>query len=262
MVERVSEVERELAGGNASTGVVRVGDTVRKPWREGTPAMVEFMAAVRAAGVDVPQVLGRDEQGRQVIEFVEGSLALDLPPLSIGDLERVGRIVRAIHDASDGFVPLTTPHWECAIPSPGRDLICHGDLAPWNLIVGERWVVIDWDGSAPSTRLWDLAYSAQAFTLNDPTRPPTEAADCLAAFIRGYGADRALRTALPATMTTRVAAMHDLLRCSHTTGAEPWATMYVTGHGDHWAAALEYVASHQSHWVESLTVRQSGAPVD
>jgi hypothetical protein len=63
------------------------------------------MGALRSAGVDVPEVLGRDEQGRQVLELVPGALALDLEPLAVDDPALVGGIVRAIHDASEGFVP-------------------------------------------------------------------------------------------------------------------------------------------------------------
>jgi thiamine kinase-like enzyme len=36
--------------------------------------------------------------------------------------------------------------------APDReDLICHHDLAPWNLVRdGDRWVFIDWDGACPA----------------------------------------------------------------------------------------------------------------
>jgi len=54
---------------------VRIGSTFRKPWTESTPSVFEFMTAVREAGVDVPAVVGQDEQGRQVIEFIPGRLA-------------------------------------------------------------------------------------------------------------------------------------------------------------------------------------------
>lgn len=249
----MSETEHELTGGNATDGVVRIGETVRKPWSAGTPSVIEFMGAVRSAGVDVPAVLGRDDQGRQVLELIPGALAMDLEPLSVRDLARVGGIVRAIHDASEGFVPTVAAHWESAIASPGSDLICHGDLAPWNLIIGSRWVFIDWDGSGPSTRLWDLAYAAQSFTLNHPDVAPEQAAERLAAFVAGYGADEALRAALPNAMVQRVAAMYDLLRSSHATGVQPWAAMHVSGHGAHWRAALEYVDSNHELWNRVLT---------
>lgn len=133
--------ELHLAGGNASGAVVRVGSTVRKPWTESSKSVHAFMEAVRAQGVDVPAPLGRDEHGRQVIEFVPGQLAMHTN-LTLAELRRVGAIVRAIHDASADFVPARDAVWDTAIPAPGAEMVCHNDLAPWNLIVGERWVFI------------------------------------------------------------------------------------------------------------------------
>lgn len=245
--------EQVLTGGNATDGgVVRVGATVRKPWTSSTPSVVEFMAAIRGAGVDVPQVFGRDEQGRQVIEFVPGPLALDAGPLTHAELHRVGAMVRVIHDASETYIPATDAGWTTAIPAPGVELICHNDLAPWNLIIGDRWVFIDWDAAAPSTRLWDLAYAAGAFTLSDAGQPPREAAQNLAAFIDGYDADESLREALPAALGRRAAAMHHLLESAHRSGREPWGSMYADGHGEHWRAATDYAKRHHELWAETL----------
>lgn len=175
--------EEPLPGGNVASTVVRVGATVRKPWTAATASVVDFVAALRRAGVDLPEPLGRDAQGRQVQEFVPGIRAIEAPPLSRLDLCRVGRIVRRIHDASMPYTPPADAVWESAIPAPGAELICHNDLAPWNLILGERWVFIDADAAGPSTRVWDLAYAAQAFTLNDPSREPRAAAGDLAALV-------------------------------------------------------------------------------
>ena len=246
------EQEHPLAGGNVAAGVVRVGSTVRKPWSASTPSVVEFMTAVREHGVDVPMVLGRDELGRQMLEHIPGRLALEADPLTERELGRVGGIVRAIHDASEQFRPSAGACWTTAIPAPGNDIVCHNDLAPWNLIIGERWVFIDWDAAAPSTRLWDLAFSAQAFTLSDHTQPADEAARRLAAFVDGYRADDSLRAQLPATMQLRTAAMYELLRSSHKARREPWGSMYVDGHGVHWSTVREYVTRHQEVWAEAL----------
>ncbi len=170
------EHEQKLTGGNVAAGVVRIGRTVRKPWTPATPSVHAYLTAVRREGVDVPRALGRDDRGRQIIEYVPGRLALDPDPLSLDGLARVGGLIRGIHDASATFQPGADARWDTAIATPGDELVCHNDLAPWNLIVGERWVFIDWDGAAPSTRLWDLAYAAQAFTLNDPAEVPRVAA--------------------------------------------------------------------------------------
>lgn len=244
--------ERVLSGGNASGEVVIAGGTVRKPWTIATAHVHEFMAAVRAAGVDVPGTLGRDDRGRQILEYVPGRLAIDAGPLTRAELRRVGAMVRAIHDASEAFVAKPDASWQTAIAAPGAELICHNDLAPWNLIIGERWVFIDWDAAAPSTRLWDLAYAAQAFALNAVERSPEVAALELAAFVGGYGAESALRAALPEAMEHRTAAMLELLRVGHERGDEPWASMFAQGHGAHWARVTRYVADHRAVWARAL----------
>jgi Ser/Thr protein kinase RdoA (MazF antagonist) len=255
----VAENEIPLHGGNATTGVVRIGRTVRKPWTTATGPVVEFVAALADSGIDVPLPLGRDERGRQIIEFVPGQLAVDAGPLSLADLTRVGQMVRELHDASERF-PSSDTAWDILIPTPDANLICHNDLGPWNLIMGDRWVFIDWDGAGPSTRLWDLAYAAQAFTLNDVTEDPAHAAERLAAFIDGYGADQALRTELPRVMAERAAAMHDLLRVAHETRRQPWATMYLEGHGAHWRAAADYVSLHRSTWATAVASPEEATP--
>lgn len=246
--------EQPLEGGNATAGVVRVGDTVRKPWGPTTPAVHELMRRVAAAGVDVPAVHGRDEQDRQILEFVPGTPALDAPPLALDELARVGRMIRSLHDASEGFTPSAPAPWDALLPVPegSPDLICHGDLTPWNLILGERWVFIDWDGAAPSTRLWDLAYSAQAFTLNDVAEEPAAAARRLTAFVDGYGADADLRARLPRAMTARAEAMWAMLRDADREDREPWGAMFTSGHGDHWRGVADHVRRHEATWARAL----------
>ncbi len=242
-----------LAGGNASGAVVRVGDTVRKPWTDATASVAGFVSALRTRGIDAPAHRGRDEQGRQMIEFVPGTLAMEGPRLTSGDLRRVGSMIRGIHDASATYTPPSDAIWRTAIPAPAAEIVCHNDLAPWNLITGERWVFIDWDAAAPSTRLWDLAYAAQAFTLSDSERDPDEAAADLAAFVDGYGADRMLRHGLPRAMEERTAAMLALLEGARSTGVQPWATMHADGHGAHWTRALQYVRAHRTVWTRALS---------
>jgi Ser/Thr protein kinase RdoA (MazF antagonist) len=254
----MTEHEKELTGGNASGRVVRVGTTVRKPWTRSSAVAQAYVAELRTRGIDAPQPMGRDERGRQVLEYVDGPLAQDRVPLADDELRRVGALVRDIHDASEGL-PLPDPaRASTLLPAENPDLLCHNDLAPWNLVTGERWVFIDWDGAGPSTRLWDLAYAAQAFGLLVGGEPVDDAARRLRAFVDGYGADAGLREALPTAMVRRTAAMYELLRSSAEAGAEPWATMYRTGHGEHWRAAADYVAAHQAEWARALVLPVGG----
>ncbi len=244
--------EEPLTGGNASARVVRLGDTVRKPWLPTTDLTTGYMRALLARGIDLPEPLGRDQQGRLVLAWVPGVLAIDRAPLDLPLLRRVGALVRAIHDAS---ADLPVPDsWEVLLPTAHPDLVCHHDLATWNLVIdGDRLVFIDWDGSGPSTRLWDLAYAAASFGDLLAAGEATEAAPRLAAFVDGYDADDLLRASLPAAMALRARAMHDFLRRSHEDGREPWATMYVEGHGRHWAEAAASIARHEQTWADVLS---------
>jgi Ser/Thr protein kinase RdoA (MazF antagonist) len=243
--------EEPLAGGNASASVVRVGDTVRKPWLPTTGLTVAYMSALRDRGVDLPQPRGRDDQGRLVLEYVPGEMAIDYPRLDVSVLHRAGALVRVIHDASVGLA--VADDWEVLIPAQEPDLLCHNDLATWNLVIdGYRLVFIDWDGAGPSTRLWDLAYAAISFGELFAGQEPDTAAERLVSFLDGYAPDDTLRSALPATMVRRARAMHDLLRRSYETDQEPWGSMYVQGHGQLWDSAATFVAQHEQTWARVL----------
>ncbi|MFC7624876.1 phosphotransferase [Microlunatus sp. GCM10028923] len=244
------DIEEPLTGGNASAEVVRVGSTVRKPWLPTTPSVHGYVTHLIAAGIDAPRPLGRDDRGRQILEYVDGTLAQTLPRFGPDDLRRVGALVRAIHDASTHY-PVDHTGWDVLLPAPDADLICHNDLAPWNLVVGERWVFIDFDGAGPSTRLWDLAYAAQSFAGLNPDELDG-AADRLTAFITGYDADDDLRAGLPDAMTRRAQASYDRLRDAHANGEEPWASMFLEGHGDYWGSVARFLAANSATWAAAL----------
>jgi Ser/Thr protein kinase RdoA (MazF antagonist) len=166
--------EEVLAGGNVAESVMRVGGTVRKPATASTPAVHALLAHLERAGfAGAPRAFGLDEEGRQVLEYVPGRLAHEMPPLDEEGLRRVGALIREFHDAAAGFDSLADAGWDVVIPPDSEDLICHHDLAPWNLVLAEdRCVFIDWDGAGPGSRLWDLAYAAAGFVPLAPSGDP------------------------------------------------------------------------------------------
>ncbi|WUL63798.1 hypothetical protein OG943_28775 [Amycolatopsis sp. NBC_00345] len=65
--------EIPLAGGNMNAGVVRVGDTVRRPAGPWTPAVHALLEHLHSNGFrGSPRPLGLDGQGREVLTYAEG----------------------------------------------------------------------------------------------------------------------------------------------------------------------------------------------
>lgn len=152
-----------LTGGNMDP-VVRVGDTVRRitgPW---TPAVHALLAAYEAAGIDeTPRALGIDAAGREVLTYVDGDMLTELPPdvqWSRSVLVAAAALLRRLHDASVPLVGHDLP-WRTGSHEP-VEVICHNDVAPYNLVARDAALVgiIDVDMASPGSRLWDLAYLA------------------------------------------------------------------------------------------------------
>jgi Ser/Thr protein kinase RdoA (MazF antagonist) len=221
---------------------------------EATPAVEALLEHLAGVGFEgAPRPLGRDQAGRQVLEYVPGSMADVLPPMSVGELGRLGRLIRDLHQAVEGFDPPADARWDVVIPPDTDELICHNDLAPWNLVCdGDRWVFIDWDGAGPGSRLWDLAYAAHGFVPMIAGGDPGLDGPRLRALADGYGLDERQRRALPALIGAHTRGMFELLRTSARTGRQPWARLYGQGHGDHWGSAADYIDEHIDDWTAAL----------
>ncbi len=244
-------MEQILTGGNVAGVVVRVGDTVRKPagpWTDAVHALLVHLHDVGFRGA--PRSFGRDEQGRHVLEYIPGELADTRSAMSAAELTRAGRLIRELHDAAAEFRPPVGAGWQVVIPPDREDLVCHHDLAPWNLVVREdRWVFIDWDAAGPGSRLWDLGYAAHGFVPLHAGGDPSVDGPRLRALADGYGLDAVQRQEFPALIAAHTRGMFDLLR---TSDEQPWARLYAQGHGDHWGPAADYIEHHGPVWTAAL----------
>ena len=67
-----------LPGASPVRRVVRVGDTVRRQTAPWTPAVHTLLCHLKAAGFPyAPRALGLDEQGREVLTYIEGASGAD-----------------------------------------------------------------------------------------------------------------------------------------------------------------------------------------
>ncbi|NJC72087.1 phosphotransferase [Planosporangium thailandense] len=248
----MSGIEQPLPG-NATAGVVRVGDTVRRPvgpWTDTVDALLAHLWTVGFSGA--PRPLGRDDQGRQVLEYVPGEIGPEAGTYPTAQLRQIGGLLADLHRAVAGFVPPASAVWNVVIAPDAEEIICHNDAAPWNLVDSPRgWVLIDWDAAGPGSRLWELAYSAQSVAGLRPDRAPRESAVRLRAFVDGYGLDGAARPALAAMLGRRAAAMYDFLRASSRQRRQPWARIW-TEDGAYWRATAAYLDAHVDLWTSAL----------
>jgi len=162
----VSDSEMALPGGKLNR-VVRVGNTVRRsagPW---TPTVHALLRHVRSKGFRfAPEPFGYDHAGREVLEYVSGDTVGDAYPWprwvwSETLLEQIGRATADYHSAVADFHPPEPSVWQYP-PISDAPLICHHDLAPYNVVTeeGELAAIIDWDLAGPGSVQRELAFIA------------------------------------------------------------------------------------------------------
>src|ERR1700730_7601118 len=157
-----------LIGDGVTAGIVRIGDTARRPLRPFSPTVQAYLAHLRDAGfTGAPLAFGVDEQGREMLSFVPGDVPRNpLPPETAGDdvLVALARLIRALHEASAGWVPPPDAVWGGTPANVGRiaeraELVSHRDYYPGNVVFrdGLPVALIDFDLAHPTTRLYDIA---------------------------------------------------------------------------------------------------------
>ena len=159
--------EERLKGGYVD-GAVRAGDTVLRltgPWTPAVHALLAHLAGKRFTGA--PRPLGLDEQGREVLTFLEGESVGRRKPrpawvYAEDTLDQVARWIRDCHQSAGDFVPPPGAIWRGGRTwSPGL-IVVHNDAtihnAAWHQ--GRLTGFFDWDFAGPATPEWDLALTA------------------------------------------------------------------------------------------------------
>jgi Ser/Thr protein kinase RdoA (MazF antagonist) len=140
-----------LIGGRITPGVVRIGDTVRRPTNSNSAFVHEVLRYLERVGFEAaPRFLGIDDEGREILSYREGETPENIRPDYSDDVLRVAaRLIRRYHDAVAGS-ELTGV----------EEVVCHNDISPVNFVFEDGWPVamIDFDAAAPGSRLRELAY--------------------------------------------------------------------------------------------------------
>jgi Phosphotransferase enzyme family len=259
--------EQQLAGGmDPAAGVVRVGDTVRRPAGRSAHAVRSLLLHLEQVGFDeAPRFLGTDEKGRDVLTFVEGNVPLPPYPswaLTDAALQELGRLIRRFHEATATFDAASVTGWSdhWADPDGGR-LICHNDLFPENVVFRDGHVVglIDFAEAAPGRPFWDLAIAAQEWAplhapgwrLHHPDHLGGVRRTALLA--RAYGIEPEQAAELVDVVAQERVQQLGHVREQVAAGAEPWATFWSESNGEERAAADDrWLRDQRSALIEAI----------
>ncbi|MEO1201982.1 MAG: phosphotransferase [Pseudomonadota bacterium] len=174
-----SRTEIPLSGGRTTPGVVRVGDTVRKPATDNSAFIAGLLEHLAASGSDFsPEFSGFDDRGRIVLGYIDGTVPRDLSIFHDQTLKGAARLIRRFHDLSSEYANVDA------------EVVCHNDLSPCNFVFRDDApvAIIDFDAAAPGTRAHDLGYAAWLWLdLGSPKIDAVEQRRRLDAFLEAYG---------------------------------------------------------------------------
>lgn len=216
-------------------GIVRIGDTVRRPSRPFTATVQQYLAHLHDQEFTAaPIPMGFDERGREILSYVAGEVPHEPLPdwaTSIRVLEDMARLVRRLHDAAEGWEPPADAVWG-SIPGdlpPGfvplfdePELVAHADYCPGNVVFrdGLPYALIDFDLARPTTRMADAVNALYWWVplLHPVDRPPALVdADISArviAFANAYGMTREQRAQIVPLAVRRTHNTHLTMRAA------------------------------------------------
>jgi hypothetical protein len=252
--------EVPLDGGDVTEGVVRVGDTVRRPLGPHSPLVHLVLRHLDAVGFGgAPRFLGVDAQGREVLTFVEGEVAGRPWPGWYGDDERaasVARLLRAYDDAVGTLpLPAVPPVEPSGIPASiagPPTLVGHMDVTPENVVFrgGRAAALIDFDLARPATRAEEVANLLLWWAPLQPPDDRPEVARDLDAFARAallvdaYGLAAADREHLVALQLNQAERSWHLMRWRAERLGGGWQRMWDEGAGGRILRRRAWLAGH------------------
>ncbi|MGG3452390.1 phosphotransferase [Paenibacillus rhizolycopersici] len=267
----MSEHEEILHGGNINQ-VVRVGGTVRRKAKP-NPYVYDLLKHLESQGFAYsPRYLGQDEQGREILTYLEGDVPgnnypeIDQYMWSDSALTELAKLLRSYHDATTGFV--TTQKSINSYPDETRyEVVCHNDAALYNIVFYDQQPVgmIDFDMAGPGPRLWDIAYTLYtsvplaAFSPGevdcevvpyDREKHAFRRKNRIELFFQSYGME--VPGDLKNWVISRIQTMCTTLSERAASGDTAFIKLVDEGHLAHYEKEIRFLEEHFEDWTEQL----------
>lgn len=254
-----------LQGGRKNT-VARVGQSVHRPAGFWSPAVHNLLNHVRAQGfLGAPTPLGFDDQGNEVVSFLPGLVSnypLSEDAKSLLALISAAQLLRNFHDATVSFLNAETVSLPWLLPprSP-MEVICHGDFAPYNVVLeGQKAVgIIDFDTAHPAPRVWDIAYALYRWAPftnpfnDDGFGSLAEQIQRASHFCAQYGLSLSQRKLLPTLMIERLETLVNFMIAKAKAGNETFQENMADGHHLIYRADIDYLKHNRPAILAGLT---------
>jgi len=144
-----SKEETILKGGRTNTRVVKIGDTVRKPQNKKSRYASQVLQFLEEKNFQYSQrFIGVDEKNRDIFAYIDVIVPENLGQTNDTQLHTFMKMVRELHDISQGFVKTK------------NRVLCHDDLSPCNVVFRDETpiAIIDWKDVHEDERWQDLTY--------------------------------------------------------------------------------------------------------
>jgi Phosphotransferase enzyme family len=268
--------EEPLLGGDVTEGLVRIGDTVRRPRSAGADLVEAVLRFLEHAGFDgAPRFLGIDDQGRQALSFVPGEVAGRPWPDWMADDDRIASVARLVRRLDDAMHPFglsadlapdelpDPPGMPPSIAGPPR-FVGHMDITPENVVFvdGRARALIDFDLARPTDRVGEVCNlllwwaPLMAVVDRDPAVRDVDAVARAALLVDEYGLGADDRHQIvPVARNTADRAWFSMRNRAARLGGG-WQRMWEDGAGDRILRRQHWLAEHADELGEALTKRR------
>lgn len=252
----------KLSGGR--DGIYRTKNHVIRPANQTTQTIHSLLNHLHRQGFhQCPKPIARDHE-HETVSFVEGQV-YNYPLIgniaSKQALISAAKLLRQMHDASASYIESLKGNetWMIPVREP-TEVICHGDYAPYNLVLnGQEAVgVIDFDTAHPAPRVWDLAYAIYCwapFKTHEFDKMGTLDDQIARAgmFCKAYGATQSMLSNLPDVMIERLQALVSFLRVEAEKGNEAFQQNLEDGHHLAYERDIQYISQNKQMFLTELT---------
>ncbi len=244
----------EYLPGGRENKIARVANTVHRPAGPWTRSVHALLRHVRAVGFTaVPEPLGFDEADNEIVTFLAGEVCnypLSAAAASEEALVSAAQLLRAYHEATVSFLAQNVENhtWQLPTQTP-IEVICHGDFAPYNVVLNGRQAVgiIDFDTAHPGPRIWDLAYALYRWAPFTHPQNPDGLGDLetqsgrARLFCDAYGFPAAQRDKLVDMMILRLETLVRYMQAEAHKGNEAFIANLADGHHLLYLADIKYL---------------------